>query len=501
MFAPVFWKSRWPLFVLLGLAVAAAFGGALGHGFVNYDDPVLILNNPLIRTFSPKIWWSFDPQLYDPLTLFVYQILYFAFGFAPAAFHSASLIVHIANSVLLFLFLQRILSGRRVAFFGALLFAVHPLNTEAVVWASGLKNLLCTFFFMLSILCHNHPRKEFERLTPLFFFFALLAKVTAVTLPLVLLLLDAYKDGRVEKRHVVEKAFYFVVAGVFGTIAMFGRGEEVALLQPLQVLFLAAVSVFFYLQKFFFPVGLSAVYPAPALHLANPVVGASLLGIVSLIGFWIWSSRNRPAVAFGIGFFLITLMPSFLAYQKGGEVVLAADRYAYLPSIGLIVAVTGLLARLRIQKVALAVLSIATFIGIPLSWSQTKTWASTDSVFFNVARIYPTSTVALSYIGYVAMQRGDLDKAETFLRAALSRNENNARAWVNLSGTLVLRKRYAEAEEAARKATHYDPYNADSYLNLAWACLGQGKSNQASDAYHAAVRLAPRYAGAIPSLE
>lgn len=501
MYIPASWKSYWLPFGLLGVVVTITFGGALGNGFVNYDDPVLILNNPLVHTLSPRIWWSFDPQLYDPLTLLLYQLLHLAFGFSPAAYHGASLLLHIGNTMLLFVFLRRFLRDDRMALCGALLFGVHPMQTEAVAWASGMKDLLCAFFFLSAIVSYEHPQENLRRLTPLFFFLALLAKVTAITLPFVLLLLDASRQGSIEGRHVKDKTLYFAIAAAFGLIAMLGRGAAAAALSPWEVILLGARSIFFYLQKFILPIGLSAVYPAPALWIGNPAIAASVVGAVSLICLCIWLRRARPTVVFGIAFFLLTLSPSLLAYQKGGEVILAADRYAYLSSIGLVVAIVSLLAGLNNRKVVLGALLAVALIGVPLSWKQTRTWASTDAVFFNVAKNYPTSSVALTYIGYAAMQRGNLGRAETLLRAAIRSNETNPRAWLNLSGTLVLSRRYAEAENAAREAVRRDPYNPDAYLNLAWAYLGQGETDKASSAYHVALKLAPCLAGTIPVLE
>jgi tetratricopeptide (TPR) repeat protein len=499
------WKPRWILSSLLVLATAIAFGGSLRNEFVGWDDQNLILGNPLIWTLDPRIWWSFDPELYDPLTLLAYQVLHLAFGFSPLAFHGFSLLVHIGNVILLFWFLRRIVADDRAGFLGALLFAVHPLHTEAIAWASGLKDLLCTFFFLLGVLSYSESRdragQRFQWLTPVFFILALLAKITAITLPLVLLLIDIYKHGKIDRQQLAEKWLYFAVAGLFGTIALVGRGEAAALLQPFQIVLLATRSIFFYLQKFIWPTGLSAIYPAPPIHIGEIATVVTLLGTIFFVGLCVWLRKTRPIVAFGIAFFLVTLLPSLLAYKKGGEVILAADRYAYLPSMGLIIVIAGFMLAFPWRKLATVLVLVAASISIPLAWAQTKTWASTEALFINVLKHYPTSSHALNNIGHSALQAGKLKEAEALIRAAIRYRESNTEAWVNLSGTLVLMKRYNEAESAAREAMRRAPGDAAAHLNLAWALMGQGKTSEAAAAYGKAVRLFPDYAGVIPALE
>jgi protein O-mannosyl-transferase len=494
-------KFRWLLPGLLVVAAAVGFGGSLRNEFVYWDDPGLILNSSLVQTLNPRIWWSYDPELYIPLTLFVYQILHLIFGFSPAAFHGFSLLVHIGNVLLLFWFLNRIVKDEHVSFLGALLFAIHPLHTEAIAWASALKELLCAFFFLLSVLAYSDSRGTFRRLTPVFYILALLAKVSAVTLPLVLLLMDAHKYGKVEKRHFVEKWFYFAAAGLFGLIALFGRGDGATLLKPFQVVFLAARSIFFYVQKFFWPTDLLPIYIARPIHIESPAFALSFLGALALIGICVRLYKTRPTIAFGIGFFLVTLLPSFLAYHKGGDVLVGADHYAYLPSVGLLIALTGSMLIVPWRRVATAAVLIAASVSLPLSWEQTKTWASTESLFTNVLKVDPTVSAAYNNLGVRALGLGKLNEAEMLFRNAIHYKNSNSKAWVSLTATLVFLKRYNEAESIGREATRRRPDDAGAHLNLAVAFLGQGKRSEAAAEYDKAVQLFPAFAGAIPALE
>src|SRR5438105_9604400 len=118
-------RRQWFLLVVIVAGALIAFGDVLNNGFVVWDDPYFILSNLLLRTFDPKIWWTFDPNLYDPITLLVYQVLHFFFGFNPMAFHGVSLALHAANAVLIFFFLRRIITNELFCFLGSLLFAVH----------------------------------------------------------------------------------------------------------------------------------------------------------------------------------------------------------------------------------------------------------------------------------------------------------------------------------------------------------------------------------------
>lgn len=511
--------------IVLAAAVFAAFGAALWYGFLEWDDRLLIVDNPLVRRFSPGIFWSYDPELYIPLTLLSFQVEHLIAGLNPAVFHAVNLALHVLNAALVWRLIDALLRqttrGDRVAthfphvlqfsqflsFAVALLFAVHPLHTEAVVWISARKELLATAFGLAAILMHLRWRetgRSSQRWWSVgLFACSLAAKATALLLPAVLMVLDVARGRRCDRRLLREHAPGLAISAIFAAIAFVGREHALAL-GTLQGFLLAVRSTAFYLQKLVLPLDLSPLYPAPVpLSIASPAVLLSLAIVAGLIAAAWLLRRRAPFTSAGIASFLLLLVPSFFAFERSDEILLAADRYAYFPSVGILLVVSLVIAAVmkKIPTVSGIVGSIG-FLGIlvtliALSRAQTRIWRDTDSLFRHALELAPSSPVALNNVGAQALARGELDRALEYAQAALAIRPDYPDALVNVAVIHGRRGEFDEAESLLRRALAIDPSHAQSHFNLAGVHLKRGDAPEAVRLYRRTLELRPLHVPAL----
>ena len=482
--------------LFLGLLAAACFAvyfPVLGHEFVQWDDYQLILENLLVRSFSPAIFWTFDPELYVPLTLLSFQIEYATMGAEPFLFHLTNLLLHIVNTGLVFFLLKKLLKENLLAFAGALLFALHPIQAETVSWISARKELLMTFFFLSALLTALRGEKKWTYASWILFLCALLSKVTALTFPFVLGLLLLQRN---EKPKEISKTIapYLALSILFGIIGLMGRDEALKLLTPLQTILLAFRSFTFYLQQFFVPLQFSTIYPAPTdISFGNIAMLISIVIVAALIAI-AWLLRKKyPLVSIGFFFFVVTIAPSFLAYGKSGDVTLAADRYAYLPLIGLVILVLAECESLshRWRRFAPAAIIALVLLLSVKTFTQAQTWRTSETLFGNVLNLYPDSHIALNNLGFVELERNQMDKAIAYFEKALERKPIYPDALVSLGAAYGKKNMLNEAEAALTKALSYQPNHPRGVYNLAGVYMLRNKNDEAIRLYKKAIELGP----------
>ncbi len=441
---------------LAALALAAlvwiSFGGALRNGFVAFDDDDYVYANPQVAQglTVAGVGWAFaagHAANWHPLTWLAHMADVELFGLNPAGHHFTSLLLHAANAILLFLVLRGLTGRFWPALWAAALWAVHPLRTESVVWISERKDVLSTFFGLLALGAYGRaaPRGRLGWTAP-FFALSLMAKPTWVTLPFVLLLLDVWPLGRRPaepwRKLAAEKGPLFLLAALACVVTFWVQRESGAVQSfehyaPGQRLANAAVAVADYLRAVVWPFGLAAFYPHPGGNLAPGAVGGALALLLALTVLAVAGARRRPWGAVGWLWFLGTLVPMLGLVQVGGAA--RADRYTYLPQIGLMVAlawgVDAAVAR-RGGRTSLAALAGALVLGLALlARGQTATWRDSETLF----------------------------------RRALATTAGNAVAHYNLAGCLWAAGRKAEALEHFEAALVFKPDHPDVLNNLAWA--------------------------------
>ena len=517
------------------------YGASLRNDFVRLDDGLLIYENAAVREISPwslkKIFTTYDPELYIPLTLFSYQMDYALGGRNPFVYHFHNLLLHTLNALLVAWVIYLLSREKLVALFVGLLFAVHPLHTEAVVWAAARKDLLSTFFFLLSVLAylsyrrshqpsaacpakpegrsrvsHRLPRSYF--LSLLFFLLGLLAKVMVITLPILLLLIDFKERRKWERAMILDKLPYVALSVVFGIVALYGKRDVTAAVTLGEIALMAGKSTVFYLAKLFAPIHLSVFYPyTGAITLSSPDFFLPLLVLFVFLVFSLWWTRE---IFFGSVFFLIALLPTFMNFPKGGDYYFASDRYVYLPSIGILYLVCSLLLRgtrrrefpifptgtfgnfqfsisnspFSVRAPVLAVVALAFAF---MAHRQSLVWADTETLFRNVLVSYPTDHRAHNNLGNIHRRRGEYDEAVAEFEEALNVRPH-PQTLSNLGAVLRKQGKIEEAFKAYERAIALAPNDPEPYFGRGIVYAGEGRFEEAMASYDRALELDPTYA-------
>lgn len=504
------------------LAVAfVTYGSSLHNGFVQWDEGSLIYQNPAVVEMSwgavKRVFTTYDPELYVPLTLLSYQVDHALGDGSPFPFHVHSLLLHALNALSVCWLAYLLLRNRLVAVLVGAMFLLHPLHAEAVAWASGRKDLLSTFFFLGSLLSWFYWRDRGERRLYLIalalFVLGLMAKVMVLTLPPLLLLLVWLREGRVRRRDFVESLPFFALSLLFGVIALFGKTEVNAASSIAEKALMAAKSTVFYIQKFFLPLDLSVLYPYPeviTIHSPDFFVPVALLA--ALVVLALASLRFTRFIAAAFAFYLVTLAPTFINIAKGeGDFYSASDRYAYIPSIGILL-IAGFIAaqfleqdesvrrqRARERGVMIGGALIGVILGV-LASAQSLVWRDTVTLFEHaIAHAPAASHVAHNNLGNAYRSRGELDEAIEQYRLSLE-IKPHPRTYSNLGAAYRRLGRFTEAQEAYREALRIDPRSAVAHFGLGIVFAAQGKEDQALASYNRALSFAPDMAHAYVNI-
>ncbi len=548
-------RQKWLVCACLGAAVLAVFWPALHCGFVNYDDPAYVTENWHVRQGfnGATVLWAFTAVAasnWHPLTWLSHILDCQLYGLHPEGHHLSSLLLHLANAVLLLLLLNRLTGALWRSAFVAALFALHPLRVESVAWVSERKDVLSAFFWMLAVGAYLRYAENLKFQISnfkcyyagalLFFALGLMAKPMVVTLPFVLLLLDYWPLGRLELgprfswRLIVEKIPFFVLsaASCVVTCLVQERTGAVATLSrfPLPVrLGNIPVACARYVGKNFWPAHLAAFYPYRAWNWGEILGAAFLLGLVTGLALWRW--RSQPYLAVGWFWFLGMLAPVIGLVQVGGQSL--ADRYTYLPSVGLcIMTVWGLhdlAAKAPLLRAALAGAGcLAVTVCAPLARQQTEVYRNSQSLWEATLRSYPDCLAAHNNLAKWFLDTGRLEQAVAQCRQSLAilptdPSAPNILALVHLQqgkvdeaiaeslqsirvqprsdvnrqtlGDAYLRKgQFALAAASFKAALGLNPSAAEAWCNLGYALLQLGQVAEAAAAYRKALDSAPDYA-------
>jgi protein O-mannosyl-transferase len=502
--------ERQRLLIVCGFFILtfAVYGASLGNEFVRWDDGLLIYENPAVQEISlrsfRRAFTTYDPELYIPLTLLTYQIEYALVDIDPLLYNVDNLILHTLNALLV-VWLIALLSGSAFAgIFAGALFAVHPLNTEAVVWASARKDTLSTFFFLSSFILYlRHRRRRYVASIALFAC-GLLSKVMVLTLPILLILTDRFQ-GRKWLESLRDKIPFVALSVLFGFIALLGKTDVIRGTTLSDSLLMASKSVMFYLQKFLWPRELSVLYPYTGdISLASPDFFVPLffflLFVAAALLLWRLHPLGRPLV-FGFSFFLVTIVPTLFNFAKGEfDYYFASDRYAYIPMVGLLFVVAVLLKRsLEIHRSTVFAASAIVLLFAAVAHRQSLVWSNSKTLFSNVLAHYPDSHVAHNNLGNEYRREGELEKAkEQFFRALALRE--HPRMHANLCAVLRKQGEILGAMEECRRAIMLDPNDPEPHLVIGIVYASQGDAVQALASYERAIAIDPEYAEAYNNL-
>jgi tetratricopeptide (TPR) repeat protein len=498
---------RWAL--AIATIAAAAHLPALRGSFLNWDDDVYVVSNPLVEAITPatlaRMATSSHAANWHPLTWLSHATDRALFGLEPIPHHAVNLALHAANAALVFLALGALTGRHRRAAAVAIVFAIHPLRTESVAWVSERKDLLCAFFFLLAVLAHARyaARPAPARYAAVFgaAALALLAKPMAVSLPLALLVLDAWPLAR---RRLAEKLPLFALAAAAAVATVVAQSSDRAtialdVIGPAARAANAAVAAITYLWLTLWPFALSPFYPFPGVGGAPPLSPFAVVGAAAAlvaISAAAWRLRRRaPYLIVGWLWYVVTLLPVSGLVQVGSQAM--ADRYTYLPMIGPAMAavwgVADLLARLRRPRATLArAVAIAwCALLIALSWRQAGFWRDSEALWRRAIAIEPRAAVAHSHLAQAFLADGRLPEAIAACRAALAIDARHEPAHFNLGLALARQGDIDEAIAAFRAAQAIRPDLGVIRYQIASRTLRLGRLEEAIAEYREAVRLDP----------
>lgn len=488
------------------------YARSLGNDFVFWDDPELVIENPIVHGLTlPHIrsaFTTYDPDLYVPLTMLSFQMNYAVAELHPFLYHFTNILLHAASAVLVGGVALLLLRKKSVALAAALLFAVHPINAEAVAWVSARKDVLSSFFFLCSLVgflwYRSNERVQWYAISLLGFLLALLSKVSVLGLPFILLLCDWYRGRPLSRRRLMEIAPFFVLSIVFGIVSLFGKmGGSQPLTAKMLVGFKATIFSLFHLV---WPVGYSVVYPfTGSADILRPDLLLSLLAVIAAgIGAWIFRKRF-PAALFCYGWFLVLIAPSFLTAEKGKDIVttlyLTSDRYVYLAAIGVFFGTAlGLESiRERSRRVFVGVLTVLVIVLGNIAAQQSFTWKNTETLLRHALAWYPGTAIAHNNLGAYYDSIGDAERAAgEYLEAVKSGGTSDA--WFNVGIAALRDKRVPEAIVAFTRAVEMRPAFALAQLNLGALLIDSGRIEEAVEHLLVAQKLEPKNVGVYLNL-
>jgi Flp pilus assembly protein TadD len=506
---------RRDLAVLLFLvaAILALYGQTARHEFVYYDDDRYVYENPDVRSglTAQSTVWAFTTMWagnWHPLTWLSHMLDCELFGLRAGHHHLVNVFFHILNALLLYLVLKGMTGAVWRSAMVAALFALHPLHAESVAWVSERKDVLSTLFFLLTLWAYGRYAgcPSLARYVPVFVFLALglAAKPMLVTVPFVLLLLDYWPLGRLRfpgataLRRLAEKVPLFLLAGL-SCLATFVAQQAAGAMTWMQVPFPvraanALVSYAAYIGKTLWPSGLAVFYPYPGAIPATQWAGAALV-LAATSGLVALGRRRRPYLAVGWLWYLGTLVPVIGLIQVGKQSM--ADRYTYIPLIGLFLLAVWLAADLaagrRHGRVALAGLSsVALLACMTATRAQVAHWRSSETLFEHALRVTRGNAIAHTNLGVVLLSAGRTDEAIRHFREALRIDPRDAQTQGNLGIALMRQGKTEDALRHCREALRLNPRSALSHLNLGAVLAQAGRGEEAVTHFRLAVHLAPR---------
>ena len=519
--------------LFVALSVVAVYAQTLGHGFLLLDDDVYVTNNPQVLQglHWEGVRWAFAAPRsanYHPLTYLSHMLDAQLFGVASAGWHHGmSAGLHALASVVLFLALRALAGGFWTPLVATLLFALHPLRVESVAWIAERKDVLSGLFFFAALLVYASVARRGGLLRHLLlaavFAAGLLSKPMLVTLPFVLLLLDFWPLGRVQGlgtaggSHraarparpvalVLEKLPLFALSLALGLVTLLAQEQMGAVRSelPLAGRIANALAAYGgYLVSFVFPARLAIFYPHPVI-LAGGVT-AALLGqaavsaaVLLAISSLCWRARRRaPHLLVGWLWFLGMLVPTLGLVQVGVQA--SADRYTYLPSVGLciMVAWTGaawLERRPRLRPALATVTSLAIVLLAGASWRYAGFFASNLSVFEHAAAVTDRNYLAHNQIGMSHQAAGDLARARASFERSLGIRPGYDWAHHNLAINYFYEQRYPDAERHFRLTLAANPRHVEARSNLAVLYQGFGRYEESAALLDEALALQPERA-------
>jgi tetratricopeptide (TPR) repeat protein len=475
------------------------------------------------------IYWAFSTLYasnWHPVTWLSHMLDHEIFGSNPGAQHLVNVLFHMLNSVLLFSVLRKATGSIWRSFAVGILFAIHPIHVESVAWLAERKDVLSLFFGLLTIWSYVRftEKPTVTAYIPVVIFFALglMAKPVLVTLPFILLLLDYWPLNRYVKltpatgtaipikttrwtQLLLEKMPLLVLSLASCIVTLYAQGRwgsvaSMETLAPAVRVTNAFASYLVYLQKLFLPVDLAVIYPYPEFFNHGLVV-AAVVALTTITFLACWKISRFPFVFVGWFWFLGSMIPMIGLIQVGYQSM--ADRYTYLPFIGLYILLAWLCAEMfkRHKKVLIALCLVWAGLLMSLTFQQVGYWKDNSSLFEHAIKVTDRNYVAYQYLAQVKMDNGELDAALDYLSKALAINPDDPKAHATLGNLYAKRGELILAIKSFKYALKLNPKISEVYNNLGVTYYRLGDIAKAIRYYQTALELNPDYSKAARNLE
>jgi protein O-mannosyl-transferase len=497
----------WAIYVFLFLTTVLVYSQVTRFAFLTFDDNQGLLGNARVRDgFSTSgIAWAFTTGYasnWFPLTWISHMLDFQIFGLDAGWHHLTNVLIHAVSAVLLFALMQRMTGRKWESVFVAFVFALHPLHVESVAWISERKDVLFAFFWFLTTWLYLDflEKRTVGKylLMVVAFCLGLMSKQMIVTLPFTLLLLDAWPLKRTGvKTLILEKIPLVTLSIAASAIAFFAQRQGGAVQSfasvPLNArIDNAVMSYVAYIGNFFWPAGLAFFYPYPKTWRVETELLAMAVLVASSV-LVLMAYRKRPYLAVGWFWYLGTLAPVIGFIQVGHQA--RADRYTYIPLIG--IAIMAVWAAAELPRKPVAILAIVACLGWTIAtWVQISYWNDSAALYTHAIAVTEANYLAHLNLGVDLAAQGDNQKALRELYTSIEENPDQPHARNSLGGVLYNVGRKDEAIEQFAKAIRLQPQDAEPHCNLGNALVDAGKPDDAIRELNTALRLNPGMANA-----
>jgi len=490
--APPFSARTWLAIAAVILVTFLVYIPSLQNGFTNWDDNHYVTTSRILAhpTFHAILTTPITGN-YHPLTIYSYVLNYKWFGLKPAGYHGINLLLHLANTALVFLFVWRLSRGRFwTSSMTSLLFGIHPMHVESVAWIAERKDVLYAFFYLLGLLAYLRylDRRRYIWLGAAALLHALSAasKPAAAVFPLTLLAVDSFRRRKFGGSLLLEKIPFLVISlatGIFTLQAQRFAGAITYQWQPIKRVLFAAYGTFIYLVKLFVPIRLSALYPTPNSTQANLGVEyiAALVFVMAFIAAVLYFGRRSRVVLFGVAFFFINIV-LVLQLVSVGQAVLA-ERYTYIPYIGLFLALTWWLDQqvaagsrgASVRRVIAACLIALVPFSLVQTWNRIHVWKDSETLWNDTIEKSPQSARAWNFKGVTMTEQNRFDEAYTDFDRAVTLKPDYFEALNNRAAMKLRRNDTAGALTDLSEAIRLHPLYRDAYRNrsIAYGRMGE----------------------------
>jgi tetratricopeptide (TPR) repeat protein len=496
----------------LALLVAVLYARTARFESLDFDDQEYVYANPNVLggITGQSVAWAltaFHSANWHPLTWISHMIDVELFGPEPGPHHLVNAALHAINSVLLFFVLRAATSAFWPSAIVATLFVVHPLNVESVAWISQRKSVLSTLFLILAMGASTRwsqgRRPRFAVLAALFLALGLLCKPMLVTAPLLFLLLDFWPlsrrgGGGTIRGLVLEKVPLFALAAAAAAATLLAQAKWNAVAPAANFpigarLSNALISLVAYLRDAIWPMRLAAFYPHPASMgetIGLPAAAGAAAILLAITGLALGLRRTHPWLLFGWAWYVVALLPVIGFVQVGSQA--RADRYTYVPMIGIFAAIVweiAVLAEARrfARRVAAALAILVVGFLSAVAFAQVGTWRDAEHLYTRALRVTRNNWLATNNLGNVWLERGDLQRALQAFRDAEHIKPDYEMAYYNEGVALMRLSRPADALLAYRENLRLDPSNTDGWINLGYVLLQLGRVPEGLRAYETAL--------------